>query len=181
MNNAYVIGIAGGSASGKSTLAERLLSELSAHTVQVFHMDSYYKPEDSLPLVTTQNGREYRDYNCPDSFRMDELRKDLSDADVRFDIIIVEGLLTLWDEEICSRCDLRVYVDCPADIRIIRRIKRNLSWGLSFEEIADVYVDLVRKRHEEYVEPTKKKADVVIDSSRDVDRSLAELARRMSD
>jgi len=179
MNKSYVIGIAGGSASGKSTLAERLLSELSAYTVQVFHMDSYYKPEDALPLVTTQNGREYRDYNCPESFRLEELKKDLAEADGRYDIIIAEGLLTLWDDDICDRCDLRVYVDCPTDVRIIRRIKRNLTWGFSLEEITDVYMYLVRHRHEEYVEPTKKKADLVIDSVRASDKGVKAVLTRI--
>ncbi len=177
MSKAYVIGIAGGSASGKSTLAERLLSELSAYTVQVFHMDSYYKPEDALPLVTTQNGREYRDYNCPDSFRMDELKNDLAEADGRHDIIIVEGLLTLWDEDICRFCDLRVFVDCPADIRIIRRIKRNLTWGLSLDEITDVYLDLVRHRHEEYVETSRTKADIVVNSSMVIDGEIEKILK----
>ena len=172
MSKAYVIGIAGGSASGKSTLAKRLESALSANTVKVFAMDSYYKPEDELPLVKTANGREYRDYNCPESFRLDELKNDLAEADGGHDIIIVEGLLTLWDDDICERCDLRVYVDCPADVRIIRRIKRNLSWGFSLDEIIDVYLDLVRYRHEEYVESTKEKAGVVIDTSNGLEGNM---------
>ena len=81
-------------------------------------------------------------------------------------------MLTLWDSDICNLCDLRVFVDCPADIRIVRRIKRNLTWGLSLEDITNVYLDLVCYRHEEFVEPSKSKADVVIDTTFGIDNTV---------
>lgn len=172
MKKSYIIGIAGGSASGKSTLAERLVSEFSSYNTKLFAMDSYYKPESDLPLATTENGKQYRDYNCPDSFELGQLKSDIQEAKDNYDIIIIEGLLTLWDNEICNLCDLRVFVDCPADIRIVRRIKRNLTWGLSLEDITNVYLDLVRYRHEEFVEPSKSKADVVIDTTFGIDNTV---------
>ena len=172
MNKSYIIGIAGGSASGKSTLAERLASEFSPYNAKLFAMDSYYKPDSTLPLVTTENGKQYRDYNCPASFELGQLKKDIQEANGFFDIIIIEGLLTLWDDEICNLCDLRVFVDCPADIRIVRRIKRNLTWGLSLEDITNVYLDLVRYRHEEFVEPSKAKADVVLNYTDSIERII---------
>lgn len=165
MKKPYIIGIAGGSASGKSTLAERLVSEFSPYNTKLFAMDSYYKPERDLPLVITENGKQYRDYNCPDSFELGQLKSDIQEAKDNYDMIIIEGVLALWDNEICNLCNLRVFVDCPADIRIVRRIKRNLAWGLSLEDITNVYLDLVRYRHEEFVEPSKSKADIVVDSS----------------
>ena len=103
---------------------------------------------------------------------MGQLKSDIQEAKDNYDIIIIEGLLTLWDDGICNLCDLCVFVDCPADIRIVRRIKRNLTWGLSLEDITNVYLDLVRYRHEEFVEPSKAKADVVIDTSLGIGRSI---------
>ncbi len=172
MKKTYIIGIAGGSASGKSTLAERLVSEFSSCNTKLFAMDSYYKPESELPLVTTENGKQYRDYNCPDSFELVQLKRDIQAAKDNYDIIILEGLLTFWNDEICSLCDLRVFVDCPADVRIVRRIKRNLTWGLSLEDITNVYLDLVRYRHEEFVEPSRSKADIVIDTTFGIDNTV---------
>ena len=165
MTQTYTIFIAGGSASGKSTLAAMLAERLSADTrVAVVAMDSFYKPEEELPLVTAANGKTYHDYNCPEAFDLVRMKKDIAQAKSTADVVIVEGLLTLWDEEIYKTADLRVFVDCPADVRIVRRIRRNLTWGLSIEDITNVYLDLVRVRHEQYVEPTKVKADIVVDS-----------------
>lgn len=172
MSECFIIGISGGSASGKSTLANRLVNKLSKYNTKLIAMDSYYKPECELPMVTLDNGKQYKDYNCPDSFYLEQLKNDLNEATKNFNIVIIEGLLTLWDSELCQICNLRVFVDCPSDIRIIRRIKRNLTWGLSFEEITDVYIDLVRNRHNEFVEPSKENADIIIDSSFGIEHGL---------
>lgn len=164
MTFCYLIGIAGGSASGKSTLAEALKEAYSHRSVTVLAMDSYYKPHDELPLVTLENGKQYRDYNCPDSFDLLRLRADIEAimTEKRCRILIVEGLLTLWDEWIEEQCDIRVFVDCSDDVRAVRRIKRNITWGLTLEEITDVYMDLVRRRHDEFVAPSEKHADIVV-------------------
>ncbi len=163
-----LIGIAGGSASGKSTLASALQAKLPS--CRVFAMDAYYKQEHKLPLVALPNGKAYRDYNCPDSFDLARLKEDIRAciAENACENVLVEGLLVLWDDELCDLLDLRIFVDCPADIRIVRRLRRNLSWGLSFDEIADVYLDLVRYRHEEYVSPSVSRADLVLDSAHGV-------------
>lgn len=178
-----IIGIAGGSASGKSTLAFRLTEALSQYRVRLFAMDSYYKPESALPLVTTVSGRTYRDYNSPDSFDLARMKRDLRACieEGRFDYILVEGLLTLQDDEIFGLLDLRVFVDCPADLRIIRRLRRNMAWGLSFDEIADVYLDLVRHRHEEYVAPSVNRAQLVIDSAYGIETGLQELLKNITE
>jgi uridine kinase len=82
-----------------------------------------------------------------------------------FDVVIIEGLLTLWDQEIYSRLDLKLFVDCRPDERIVRRLRRNMGWGFSFDEISNVYLDMVRYRHDEFVEPTKWKADLILNGA----------------
>ncbi len=172
----YCLFIAGGSASGKSTLATHLAERLSAeHRVAVIAMDSFYKPEADLPLVTVANCNTYRDYNAPASFDLVRMHEAIAAAKAECDIVIVEGLLTLDNAVVCCDADLRVFVDCPADVRFARRIKRNLSWGLSADDIIDVYVDLVRYRHEQYVEPTKANADIVVDSLHGLDEAVDRL------
>ncbi len=175
MEKPYTIVIAGGSAGGKSTIAHELKKQLSPLNTTVIAMDSYYKPEHELPLVTTPNGKTYRDYNCPESFDLGRIKEAIGKTKSTADVVIVEGLLTLWDEDIYKQADLRVYVDCPADVRIVRRICRNLTWGLSVEDITDVYLDLVRYRHEEYVEPTKSNADMVVDSLNGLEDAVDEI------
>lgn len=173
--------IAGGSASGKSTIAHKLEKQLSPLSVTVIAMDSYYKPEHELPLFTTSNDKTYRDYNCPEAFDLKRMKAEIEHAKSTADIVIVEGLLTLWDEDIRKQADLRVFVDCPADVRIVRRIKRNLTWGLSIEDITDVYLDLVRYRHEQYVEPSKQHADLVVDTTHGTEEAVAVALRNLQE
>ncbi len=177
----FLIGIAGGSASGKSTLAKALCEAYSHRKVTVLAMDSYYKAEQELPLVTLENGKEYRDYNSPESFDLPRLREDIDRimTEESCRILIVEGLLTLWDEWIEEACDMRVFVDCPADVRIIRRIKRNLSWGMTLDEITDVYQDLVRHRHEQFVAPSIKNADLVIHSENGIEEGVWQIRKAL--
>lgn len=172
-----IVGIAGGSASGKSTLASRLQEELSQYRVRLFAMDDYYLPEDRLPLVTLGNGKTCRDYNSPASFDLAKLRQEICSciAEGEYDYLLVEGLLTLWDDALFALLDLRVFVDCPADIRIIRRLRRNMAWGLSFEEIAEFYLALVRYRHEEFVAPSADRADLRIDSACGIEAGMQQL------
>ncbi len=180
MHQPYRLFIAGGSASGKSTLSALLAEQLSAdYCVALVAMDSFYKPEADLPLVTTANGKTYRDYNAPDSFDLARLHEAITTAKAEHDIVIVEGILALDKTVLCCEVDLRVFVDCPADVRFARRIKRNLSWGLSADDIINVYVDLVRFRHEEYVEPTKANADIVVDSLHGLEEATQAITTRI--
>ena len=168
MKKTFAVGIAGGSASGKSSLCDRLEEQLEGYNKKVIHMDEYFKPEaerpySKAPVMETM----YVDDNHPETIDLKQLHIDLKEALYSdYDLIIIEGLLVLWDEEILSALDLKLFVDCRADERIVRRLRRNMNWGLSFDEIANVYLDLVRYRHEEYVEPTKWRADMILNGSK---------------
>jgi uridine kinase len=177
MGMAYIVGIAGGTASGKSTFCEKLeklLYELELN-LKVLHMDSYFKPKNERPFVEAfVSGKKYIDDNHPLTADLNALKSDIEmDINKReYDVIIVEGLLTLWDDEIYNKLDLKLYIDCRADERIVRRIKRNTQWGLTFEQITDVYLDMVRYRHDEYVEPSKWRADIILNGSNFSETSL---------
>ena len=171
----FVVGIAGGTASGKSTLCEKLEKELKNYKLFVIHMDSYFKPEQGRPHTKAfVSQKVYDDHNHPETMDLPKLNLDLGKVIEKndYEIIIVEGLLTLWDDNICSKLDFKIFVDCKADERIVRRLKRNMQWGLKFDEITDVYLDMVRYRHEEYVEPSKQRADIIINGSNPTDVSL---------
>lgn len=172
----YVVGIAGGSASGKSTLCQKLVHSLADLKLTVFHMDEYFLPEDQRPYVASPiTGVTYRDDNHPDTVDLLQLEKDVraSIQEGTAEVILVEGLLTLQHDGIAALLDLKLFVDCPADERIVRRLRRNMAWGLSFDEISDVYLDLVRLRHAEYVEPSKLKADLILNGSAPSDTALS--------
>ena len=175
MKKAFVVGISGGTASGKSTLCENLERELKGYKLFVIHMDNYFKPEQERPHTKAfVSQKEYDDHNHPGTFYLDKLNTDLDKIlEInRHEIIIIEGLLTLWDDNIYNKLDLKIFVDCKADERIVRRLKRNMAWGLTFDEISNVYLDMVRYRHEEYVEPSKYRADIIINGSNPTDISL---------
>ena len=174
MSRPLIIGIAGGSASGKSTLAQRLAESLPDLAVQVIRMDTYFRPDKPLhrgPFA----GREWPDFNQPASFHLDALLADLDSAEG--DVVIVEGLMTLCVEELRDRCDLKLFVDAPADERIVRRLRRNMrERGLSFDEIADYYLDSVRFRHQEFVEPSRWFADLIVNGSVISEAAVATIA-----
>ena len=168
MRKIFLIGIAGGSASGKSTFSENLRKSLTDMKVVILHMDSYFKAEKERPVdIAPITRKEYMDDNHPLTVDLSKLKQDMECIikEGTCQVLIVEGLLTLWDEEIYEQLDLKLFVDCQPDERIVRRLKRNMKWGRSFDEIADVYLDMVRYRHDEYVEPTKWRADLILNGS----------------
>lgn len=164
----YVVGIAGGSASGKSTFAVELEAKLENLKLKTFHMDSYFKPDSTRPKATALvTGKEYFDDNCPETIDHEQMRQDFLNAlNEGWDVILVEGLLTLWYDWLYERLDFKLFIDCQADERIVRRLRRNMAErGLSFDEIAGVYLDMVRYRHQQYVEPSKWRADLILNGS----------------
>jgi len=173
MKKTFAVGIAGGSASGKSTFSdalEKALKNSKNLDVYVFHMDSYFKAEKDRPQPRVEapfSSVMYADDNHPTSIDLPKLSADLEKAVAsdKYDVIIVEGLFTLCEKDIYSQLDLKLFVECRPDERIVRRLKRNMAWGLSFDEIANVYIDMVRFRHDEYVEPSKWRADIILNGS----------------
>lgn len=164
IKKSFVIGVAGASGSGKSTFTDCLKNFLSDYRVEVIHMDDYYKPESELPVMRgISDGKEYTDYNCPEALLLDKIYNDLQNAiDNSCDVIIVEGLFALWDKKIYEQADLKIFIDCDSDEELIRRIKRNLSYGQRIEDITRRYVQVVQPRQRQYVQPTKWKADFIV-------------------
>mgnify|MGYP005855831847 CR=1 FL=1 len=178
-----VVGIAGGSASGKTTLCEHLVHALGGLRVVMLPMDRYFREVKPM-MVAPFTRAVYEDHNHPDSFDLAALVRDLDALLTRGEppqVVIVEGLLTLQNDEIRSRLDLRIFLDAQSDERIVRRLKRNMAQGMDFDQIADFFLDSVRYRHQEFVEPSRWHADIVLNGSNPAQRGLelvAEWVRR---
>ncbi len=161
----FVIGIGGGTCSGKTTLSE-LLAAYYGDRAEVIHMDKYLRLRE-LKTTAPFTGREYVEHNHPDAIRREELCRDFEAALAGDrEIVIIEGLFALYMEEVRTRCDLKVFVDLASDERLVRRIKRFGEAGQSYEDITSRYIDTVRFRHDEFVEPTRWYADMVVNGMR---------------
>lgn len=180
----FIVCIAGGSASGKTTFTAQLEEAFAGRQLLTIHMDRYFKPKEIRPHAQGPvTGVEYLDDNHPDSFDLPGLHRDL-DAAIEsgaYQVVLIEGLLTLWDPALSSRADLKLFIDCRPDERIVRRLRRNMGYGLSFEEIAHVYLDLVRYRHDEFVEPSKWRADLILNGSNPSPAALEMVLRRIEE
>ncbi len=182
MHKAMLIGIAGGTGSGKSTFAEGL-RELFPNDVTIIAYDNYYKPQDHISLEE----RAKTNYDCPDALDTELLIEQLGalaqgDAvDIpAYDfcvhtrkretehveprpIIIIDGILTFHDEKLREMFDLKIFADADADERILRRLRRDVSErGRDIDGVIKQYVNTVKIMHGIYVEPTKKYADIVV-------------------
>ncbi len=164
MKSAFVIGIGGGSAAGKTTVAEELKKRLAPRRVMLLNQDKYYLKLEQLPRHhDPTDSHIWPDYNHPDSFDFPRLRQEVLDArDGETDVVIVEGILVLYDSELRALMDLKLFVAAEPDERIVRRIRRNVARGYNLKEVCDFYLDSVRYRHLEFCEPTRSHADVVI-------------------
>lgn len=177
-----IIGIAGGSGSGKTTIAKKIFQSFAKDAVILSH-DYYYKPHDDLPFEE----RCKLNYDHPDSLDTDmlvkhlaELRKGHSIMHPTYDfshhcrndrwektesarLIIVEGILIFTDKRLCDLCDVKLFVDTDADVRFIRRLRRDVSKrGRTMEAVINQYIATVKPMHEQFVEPSKAKADLII-------------------
>ncbi len=182
MQNTIVIGIAGGSGSGKTTLAEKLIEHFGDN-IAIIHHDNYYREFHGL----TYEERAAMNFDHPDSFETDLMVEDLkklkrgeaaecpvydytvhnrSDKRLRIEprpIILAEGILIFTDKRLCDLMDIKIFVDTDADIRLIRRIKRDMKTrGRSLESVLTQYTATVKPMHDLYVEPSKKAADIVV-------------------
>lgn len=182
MNDIMAIGIAGGTGSGKTTIT-RLLSERFGKDVSVIYYDNYYKAHDDL----TYDERAKINYDCPDAFDTDLFLEDVAKLKRGEDVlcpvydytvhnrsnqtlliksapvILLEGILLLSDERIRNLLDIKIFVDTDADVRILRRIMRDVKERKrSLESVVEQYLTTVKPMHEMYVEPSKRYANIII-------------------
>ena len=179
-----IIGIAGGTGSGKSTFTNRLRDRFGDNITVIYH-DNYYKRNDDIPFEE----RKKLNYDHPDALETDLLIEHIkrlrngesvecpvydytvhnrSDKTVRIDprkIILIEGILLLADPRLRSLLDIKIYVEADADERILRRILRDVKVrGRDIDNIVEQYLTTVKPMHYLYVEPTRATADIVINS-----------------
>ena len=182
MSSPMLIGIAGGTGSGKSTFATGL-KKLFPNDITIISYDNYYKPQDHLSM----DERVKTNYDCPDALDTDLLVKHLrllqSGSEVEMPnydfcihtrrkdfsvvkptpVIIVDGILTFHDERLREMFDIKIFADADADERILRRLRRDVTErGRDIDGVIKQYVDTVKIMHGVYVEPTKKYADILI-------------------
>lgn len=182
MSDVMVIGIAGGTGSGKTTITKKLVQRFAGE-VSVINHDNYYKAHHDM----SYEQRCKLNYDHPDAFDTDRLISDLRKLKAGqsvvcpvYDysihdrssktmlinpakVIIVEGILIFADKALCSEMDIKIFVDADADVRILRRITRDVrDRGRSLESVVNQYLTTVKPMHEQFVEPSKRNADIII-------------------
>lgn len=170
---------AGGSASGKSTLAAAVRERLDASTETVA-MDAYMRVEDpeAPRFFFRHKGEAMFDFNHPESVDNAAVLKRIAESEA--EIVLVEGLMALHLPEVRNQADLRLFVELEADVRAARRIERNLRAGRNGGDvgfIAAYYVESARVGHARYVEPSRVYADLIVRGDSDLDRTAPLLAR----
>jgi uridine kinase len=182
-NYPLFVGIAGGTGSGKSTIASKIAAGLPQGSVVTLDHDAYYRQHADLPFEE----REQLNYDHPDALDNDLLIEHLDrlragkQADIPIydfvthsrlatqrhvasaPVVIVEGILVFVDKRLRQRLDVKIFVDTDADIRVMRRIRRDMTdRGRSFDQVRDQYYRTVRPMHLQFVEPSKRWADLII-------------------
>jgi uridine kinase len=183
MRKPVVIGVTGGSGSGKTSVTRSIYNRFKGHSILMIEQDSYYKDQAHLPFEE----RLKTNYDHPLAFDNDLLfehikllqeyktvQKPVYDYALHTrseeivvveprDVIILEGILVLEDERLRSLMDIKLFVDTDADIRIIRRLSRDIKErGRTLDSVIDQYVNVVRPMHNQFIEPTKRYADIII-------------------
>ncbi|MDQ0858282.1 uridine kinase [Metabacillus dongyingensis] len=178
-----VIGVAGGSGSGKTSVTKSIYEHFKGHSILMLEQDFYYKDQSHLPYEERLN----TNYDHPLAFdntlliehikqllNYEAIEKPVYDyklhtrsEDVLLvepkDVIILEGILVLEDERLRNLMDMKLYVDTDADIRIIRRMLRDIKErGRTIDSVIEQYVSVVRPMHNQFIEPTKRYADIII-------------------
>ena len=178
-----IIGIAGGSGSGKSTVASNVAELLTTSSVAFIDMDAYYK---NFPELTLEQRRQLN-WDHPDAFDYDLLCRHLEALSRRqaiekpeydfvthlrrpqtisidpADVVVIDGILLFVDDHVRDLCDVKVFVDADADIRLIRRLQRDTrDRGRPLDEVIDQYLSTVQPMHLQFVEPSKRYADVIV-------------------
>jgi uridine kinase len=182
VNKPLVIGLAGGTGSGKTTVANALI-EVAGNNITILPQDAYYRAQNDLPF----EARALTNYDEPSAFdtelliqQLDDLLDDRTIARPVYDfsqhnrssqtvavspcpVIVVEGILVLHDPELRERMSLKVFVDAPPDERFIRRLERDVKErGRSAESVIGQYRRTVKPMHDLFIEPTKQHADLIV-------------------
>lgn len=184
MSKPLIIGIAGGTASGKTSISRHIKETYSDVTsVLIIRQDDYYKDQSDRPMEE----RVKTNYDHPDAFdndllisQIDQLihgetiskptydfvhhtRSDVTETCYPCDVLILEGLFVLEDQRLRDMLDVKVFVDTAADIRFIRRLLRDVQErGRSMDSVVNQYIETVRPMHDSFIEPTKRYADIII-------------------
>ncbi|MFB3165836.1 uridine kinase [Neobacillus sp. 179-C4.2 HS] len=183
MRKPVVIGVAGGSGSGKTSVTKAIYESFKGHSITMIQQDFYYKDQSDLPFEE----RLKTNYDHPLAFdndllikhiekllRYEPIEKPVYDYSIHTrskeviavepkDVIILEGILVLEDERLRNLMDIKLYVDTDADIRIIRRLSRDIKErGRTLDSVIEQYTNVVRPMHNQFIEPTKRYADVII-------------------
>ena len=183
MNKPFIIGIAGGTASGKTTVVREIMKALGDEHVLVIMHDSYYRDRSDIPLEE----RRRANYDHPDALETSLMVEHVSRLQrwqavdlPLYDfttytrqgetlpvsprpVIILEGILVLSDERLRSFMDIKVFVETDSDVRFIRRLQRDVKErGRSVDSVIEQYLRTVRPMHLEFVEPSKRYADIII-------------------
>lgn len=178
-----VIGVAGGSGSGKTSVTRAIYESFKGHSILMLEQDYYYKDQTNLPYEE----RLKTNYDHPLAFDNDlliehihkllgyeSIEKPVYDYSIHTrseeiihvepkDVIILEGILILEDERLRNLMDMKLFVDTDADLRILRRMSRDIKErGRSLDSVMDQYINVVRPMHNQFIEPTKRYADIII-------------------
>ena len=183
MRKPVVIGVTGGSGSGKTSVTNAIYESLKDLSILVLQQDYYYKDQHNVPYEQ----RLKTNYDHPLAFdndllikhiekllRYEAIEKPVYDYSIHTrsdkvipvapkEVIILEGILVLEDERLRNLMDIKLYVDTDADLRIIRRLERDFrERGRTFDSVIDQYLNVVRPMHNQFIEPTKRYADIII-------------------
>lgn len=189
-----IIGIAGGTGSGKTTVVRKIVDTLSPNTVAVIPQDSYYNDQSDLPLEV----RKKTNFDHPDAFewpllahQIEELRKGNAIEQPTYsyltctrleetvhveprDVIIVEGIMALYDRKLREQMDLKIFVDAEPDERLLRVIERDMAErGHPLEMLIEKYRNVLKPMHDEFIEPEKQYADIIIPNGGENKRAIA--------
>ena len=182
-NKPVIIGVTGGSGSGKTTVSRAIFEQLHGHSLLMLQEDSYYNDQSDMPFEE----RIKTNYDHPNAFDTELLVKQLKDlldwktiekpiydytehtrsSEVEKvepkEVIILEGILVLNDPALRDLMDIKIFVDTDDDIRIIRRIQRDIEErGLSLQSVIDQYKSTVKPMYHQFIEPTKRYADIIV-------------------
>ncbi len=183
MKNTVIIGICGGTGSGKTTVVEKIIENMDSRKYSILKHDDYYKQRDDLSMEE----REKINYDHPFSIDNDLLieniqnllkgktivkplydftvhnRKKETEVVEPTEILILDGILIFEDKRLRDFMDIKIFVDTDADVRILRRIKRDIEErGRTLDSVINQYLKTVKPSHEQFIEPNKKYADIIV-------------------